>query len=59
MTIGQQWAVVLVLFWIASIWYAYSMGHLRGEASVYRKAAEHFSMSLDTPSQITTNQAGS
>jgi cbb3-type cytochrome oxidase subunit 3 len=32
MTLGQQWAIVFAIFWIASICYAYKLGKLHGEA---------------------------
>jgi hypothetical protein len=32
MTLGQQWAIVLAILWSASIWAAYSVGTIRGEA---------------------------
>ncbi len=31
MSIGQQWAAIFVIFWIASVWYAYSLGEIRGQ----------------------------
>jgi hypothetical protein len=32
MTLGQQWAIVLAILWITSIFVAYSLGKVRGEA---------------------------
>jgi hypothetical protein len=32
MSLVQQWAIVFAIFWAASVWYAYSLGHIRGRA---------------------------
>ncbi len=37
MSIGQQWALVFVIFWFASIWYAYCLGHIRGRVAELRE----------------------
>lgn len=45
MSIGQQWAVVFLIFWAASCWYCYSLGWWRGSTHAYKDAAESYSIS--------------
>ena len=40
MGIGQQWAVGLIVLWICSIWFTYSIAYMRGETSARREATK-------------------
>jgi hypothetical protein len=40
MSIGQQWAVILVVLWIGSCWYFYTMGKLHGGTEANLKNAK-------------------
>lgn len=38
MSIAAQWTVIIIAAWLASLWYAYTLGKMRGECLGLKEA---------------------